>query len=96
MQSSSVGLSTTAETVGEWLEHVNALPTADQPLRWLEGRYHVAAGIAHVYNDRNEDELSVHQMAQALSELRDERHGFDVDVESKHRPSDDKHSWRVY
>jgi len=44
-----------ARALGEWLVEMNEANIAKQPLRWMPGRYHTAAGITHVYNEIHDD-----------------------------------------
>ena len=84
-----------SEHVAEWIAEVNTRDTPDQPLRWIDGRYHVAAGIAHVYNKEHEDELSAQQMAAALTEIRDNPDQYRVSVEYR-VDSDGRGRWQPY
>ncbi len=60
-----------ARRVAEWIRDVNSRETAAQPLRWVSGHYHIAAGITHVWNDERDEHLTTQQMAACLTEIRD-------------------------
>lgn len=86
----------TATLVADWIQDVNDRETAEQPLRWVDGRYHVAAGIAHVWNDEHDTELSTQQMAGALAEIRDNPEKYDLDIKYKPGNPGDKGRWQPY
>jgi hypothetical protein len=62
----------TSERVAGWLTGVMSRASVERPLRLaVPGASNTAKGLAHVYNERHDEELSVQQMAQALATLRD-------------------------
>lgn len=91
------GLETASpQQVAEWIAEVNASETADQPLRWVDGRYHSAASLAHVWREENGGEMSPCQMAAALREIRDNPDDYEVTVEYEHSAKQNKGRWQVY
>ena len=84
-----------SQRVAEWIQEVNGRETAAQPLRWVDGRYHVAAGLAHVWNVNHSNHLTTQQMAGALTEIRDNPDEYPVDIDYK-VGSDGKGRWQPY
>lgn len=84
-----------SQRVADWIADVNTRDTPDKPLRWVDGRYHVAAGIAHVYNEEHTDDLSTQQMAAALTEIRDNPDDYPVSIEYR-AGSDGRGRWQPY
>lgn len=83
-----------ADRLDEWISEVNARDTADQPLRWVDGRFHTANSIAHVWNEEHDDELLGKQVAHALVHIRDNPEDYEIDVEYRRDGSIGR--WCVY
>ena len=83
-----------AQRVAEWIDDVNSRDAADRPLGWVDGRYHCAARLAHVWSDEHDEEVSTKQMAAALTEIRDNPDEFAISVDYKE--GDRKGRWQVF
>ena len=84
----------TTQRVADWIADINSRDVADRPLGWIDGRYHCAARLAHVWGDEHNEELSVNQMAAALTEIRDNPDKFEITVD--YREGDRKGRWQVF